>query len=74
MAANLIPWAHHKKDLNHKGPSGRPTLSPVDQRRLFTVIRRDSLEDPAPLFKEYLAGGFLSKLHHAEPSDMRVSW
>ncbi|DBB16866.1 TPA: hypothetical protein ACH3X3_015102 [Trebouxia sp. C0006] len=56
VAANLIPWAHHKKDLNHKGPSGRPTLSPVDQRRLFTVIRRDSLEDPAPLFKEYLAG------------------
>jgi len=74
VAANLIPWAHHNADLNFQGVSGRPPLSPADQRRWFTVISRKSLQDPAPLFNEYLAGGLLSQLHHANPSEIRLSW
>ena len=74
VAANLVPWAHKNADLNFQGISGRPPLSPADQRRWFTVISRESLQDPAPLFNEYLAGGLLSKLHHANPSEMRLSW
>ena len=62
VAANLIPWAHRNADLGFEGISGRPRLSPADQRRLFTVITRESLQDPAPLFNGYLAGGLLSKL------------
>ncbi|KAL0038202.1 hypothetical protein WJX79_007975 [Trebouxia sp. C0005] len=56
VAANLIPWAQYNADLNFLGISGRPPLSPADQRRWFTVISRESLQDPAPLFNGYLAG------------------
>ena len=65
VTANLIPWARHNADLGHQGISGRPPLSPADQPRWFTVISRESLQDPAPLFNGYLAGRLLSKLHHA---------
>ncbi|KAL0033073.1 hypothetical protein WJX79_001401 [Trebouxia sp. C0005] len=56
VAASLIPWAQYNADLTVLGMSGRPVMSPADQRRCFTVISRESLEDPAPHFSRYLAG------------------